>query len=53
MTDDEKNSLLNRDNLTQPIQMKLSHKQNFSSEFSSQLFKSSLNFEHFQKKCLS
>ena len=50
MTDDEKNSLLNKDNLTQPIQMKLSHKQNFCSLFFSQLFKSSINFEHFQKK---
>ena len=43
-------SLLNRDNLTQPIQMQLSRKQKTFSEFFCAFLKSSLNFEHFQKK---
>ena len=47
---DGKYSLLNRDNLTQPIQMQLSWKQKTFSQFFSPFFKSSLNFEHFQKK---
>ena len=47
---DGKYSLLNRDNLTQPIQMQLSRKQKTFSEFFSAFLKSSLNFEHFQKK---
>ena len=45
-----KYSLLNRDNLTQPIQMQLSRKQKTFSEFFCAFLKSSLNFEHFQKK---
>ena len=45
-----KYSLLNRDNLTQPIQMQLSRKQKTFSDFFSAFFKSSLNFEHFLKK---
>ena len=47
---DGKYSLFNRDNLTQPIQMQLSRKQKTFSEFFSAFLKSSLNFEHFQKK---
>ena len=47
---DGKNSLLNRDNLTQPIQMQLSGKQKTFSEFLAAFLKSRLNFEHFQKK---
>ena len=47
---DGKYSLLNRDNLTQPIQMQLSRKQKTFSEFFSAFLKSSLNFEHFLKK---
>ena len=43
-------SLFNRDNLTQRIQMQLSRKQKSFSEFFSAFLKSSLNFEHFQKK---
>ena len=43
-------SLLNRDNLTEPIQMQLSRKQKTFSDFFSAFFKSSLNFEHFLKK---
>ena len=45
-----KYSLFNRDNLRQPIQMQLSRKQKTFSEFSAAFFKSSLTFEHFQKK---
>ena len=47
---DGKYSLLNRDNLTQQIQMQLSRKQKTFSEFFSAFLESSLNFEHFQKK---
>ena len=47
---DCKYSLLNRDNLTQPIQMLVSRKQKTFSESFSAFLKSSLNFEHFQKK---
>ena len=48
----EKYSLLNRDNLGQPIQMKLSQKQITLFQFVFAFLKSSLNFEHFQKKML-
>ena len=44
---DGKYSLLNRDNLTQPIQMQLSQKQKTFYEFFFAFLKSSLNFEHF------
>ena len=47
---DGKYSLLNRDNLTQPIQMQLSRKQKTFSEFFSAFLKASLNVEHFQKE---
>ena len=47
---DGKYSLLNRGNLTQPIQMQLSQKQKTFCGFFSAFLKSSLNFEHFQKK---
>ena len=47
---DGKYSLLNWDNLTQPIQMQLSQKQNTFSEFFSKFLKSSLCFEHFHTK---
>ena len=47
---DGKYSLLNRDNLTQPIQMQVSRKQKTFSEFFSAFLKSSLNFEYFLKK---
>ena len=49
-TVDGKYSLLNRDNLMQPIQMQLSHKQNTFSQFFAAFLKSRLSFEHFQKK---
>ena len=47
---DGKSSLLDRDNLTQRIQMQLSQKQKTFSEFFSSFLKSSLNLEHFKKK---
>ena len=47
---DGKYSLLNRDNLTQPIQMQVSRKQKTFSQFFAAFLKSILNFEHFQKK---
>ena len=47
---DGKYSLLNRDNLTQPIQMQLSQKQKTFSEFFCAFLISNLNFELFQKK---
>ena len=50
LTDDEKYSLLYRDNLMQPIEILLSHKQKSFSEFFSELLKFTLNFEHFRKK---
>ena len=50
LTDDDKYSLLYGDNLTQPIQILLYQKQKPFSEFGSAFLKSTLNFEHFQKK---
>ena len=47
---DEKYPVLNRDNLTIPFQMLLSHKQKTFCEFFGKFFKSSWNFEHFEKK---
>ena len=50
LTDDEKYSLLYRENLTRPIQILLSQKQKIFSEFFSAFLKSTLNFAHFYKK---
>ena len=50
LTDDDKNSLLYRDTLTQPIQIIFSEKQKPFSHFSSAFLKSTLNFTLFQKK---
>ena len=50
LTYDEKYSFLYRENLTEPIQILLSHKQKTFSQFFSAFFKSTLNFTHFQKK---
>ena len=50
LTDDEKYSLLYRENLTQPIQILLSQKSKTFPKLSSEIFKPTLNFEHFQKK---
>ena len=52
LTDDDKYCLLYRDNLKQPIQILLSQKQKTFSQFFSALLKSTLNFEHFQKKMI-
>ena len=50
LTDDEKYSLVYRENLTQPIQILLSQKQKTFSQFFSAFLKSTLNFADFQKK---
>ena len=50
LTTDDKYSLLNRDNLTQPIRTKLSQEQQAFSQFFLAFSKSTLNFEHFEKK---
>ena len=50
LTADDKYSLLNRDNLRQPIWKPLSQKQKTFSQFFLAFPKSTLNFEHFQKK---
>ena len=50
MAVDEKHYLLNRDNLTEPIQMQLSEKQKTFSEFFFAFSKSILNFKHLPKK---
>ena len=52
LTADDKCSLLNRDNLRQPIQMQLSRKQKNFSEFLSAFLKARLVFEYFQAKDL-
>ena len=50
MTADDKYFLLNRDNLTQNIPTQLSKKQKAFSQFFLAFSKSTLNFEHLQKK---
>ena len=50
LTDDEKYSFLYRENLTQQIQILLSQKRKTFSQCFSTFSKSTLNFEHFQKK---
>ena len=50
MTADDKYFLLNRDNLTQTIPTQLSQKQKAFFEFFLAFSKSTLNFEHLQKK---
>ena len=50
LTADDKYSLLNRSNLTLPIQILLSHKVKSFSEFFCSFLKFTLNFEHFQAK---
>ena len=46
----DQSSLPNRDNLMQPIHMQLSQKLKTFSRFFPAFSKSSLNFQHFQKK---
>ena len=50
LTADDKYSLLNTDKLTQPIRTPISQKHTDFSEFFLAFSKSTLNFEHFQKK---
>ena len=50
LTVNDKCSVLNRDNLRQPIQMQLSKKQKTFSQFSFAFFKARSNFQHFEKK---
>ena len=50
LTDDDTYSLLYRENITQPIHILLSQKQKTFSGFFSPFLKSTLSFEHFQKK---
>ena len=47
---DEKHYLLNRDNLTQPIEIELYQKEKTISEFFLAFLKSILNFKHLLKK---
>ena len=49
LTDDDKYSLLYRENLTQQIQILLSQKPKTFSQLYSKILKPTLNFEHFQK----
>ena len=50
LTSDDKYSLLNKDNLTQPVQIILSQKRKTFSQFFSAFFKCTLIFEDFEKK---
>ena len=50
LTVNDKHYLLNRDNLTQPIQIQLSQKQKTFSEFFFAFLKSILNFKHLPEK---
>ena len=50
LTADDQYSLLNRDNLTQPIRTQFSQKRTAFPEFFLTFSKSTLNFEHLQKK---
>ena len=50
LTGDDKYSLINRDNLRQPIQMQLSPKQKAFSQFLSAFLKAKSNFENVQEK---
>ena len=50
LTVNDKYYLLNRDNLTQQIEMQLSEKQKAFSEFFFAVVKSILNFKHLPKK---
>ena len=50
LTADEKPYLLNRDNLTEPVQIQLSEKRKTFSGFFFAISKSILNFKHLPKK---
>ena len=47
---DEKYLVINKDNLTIPIQMQLSEKEKKFDQFLAEFLKSILNFEYFEKK---
>ena len=47
---DENNPVLNKDNLTIPIEMELSQKQKFFSEFFARFLESAIYFKYFLKK---
>ena len=49
-TTDDKFSLLNRDNLMQPIEMDLSQEEKTFSQLLCAFFRSTSNFKYFQKK---
>ena len=49
---DEKYPVLNRENLTIPIQMQLSQKQKIFSQFFAAFLEARLNFEHYEKKII-
>ena len=50
LTTDDKHYMVNRDNLTQPIQKPLPQKQKIFSQFFFAFLKSILNFQHLPKK---
>ena len=50
LTADDKYSLLNKDNLTQRIQILLYQEEKTFSQIFCSFLKSTFNFEHFQKK---
>ena len=50
LTVNDKDYLLNRDNLTQPFQIQLSQKEKIFSEFFFAFLKSMLNFKHLPKE---
>ena len=50
LTTDDKHYMVNRDNLTQPIQKPLPQKQKIFSQFFFAFLKSILNFKHLPKK---
>ena len=50
LSEDDRYCLLYKDNLLQQIQILLSQKQKTFSQFFSPFLKSTLNFQHFQKK---
>ena len=50
LTVDDKHYMLNRDNVTQTIQIQLSQKQNTSSKFYFAFLKSILNYKHLPEK---
>ena len=50
LTVDEKHYLLNRDNLTQPIQIQLTQKRKTFPEFFFAFLKPILNFKHLRKR---